>query len=227
MSAEAPHVLVVDDDERLRALLARFLAEHGFVVATASDAADAREKLGSLVFDLIVLDLMMPGESGLDFAAALRADDATPILMLTAMGEPDDRIAGLERGADDYLVKPFEPRELLLRIHNILRRAPPPRVPARQVRLGDLLFDLDRGELSRNDEPLRLTSVEADLLRALAGRPNKPVSREQLIELTGAVVGDRAVDVQVARLRRKIEPDSRDPRYLRTVRGKGYMLTPD
>lgn len=227
MIHNAPHVLVVDDDERLRALIARYLNEHGFVVATAADAADARAKLASLAFDVIVLDLMMPGEHGLDFAVACRLERPTPILMLTAMGEPDDRIAGLERGADDYLVKPFEPRELLLRLHNILKRSPVPEPPPREVRLGDLVFDAERNELSRDGEPVRLTSIEADLLRVVAARAGTPVSREDLIDLTGTGGGDRAVDVQVARLRRKIEPDPREPRYLRTVRGKGYMLTPD
>ncbi len=227
MIMNAPHVLVIDDDARLRLLLARYLGEHGFVVATAADAADARTKLASLAFDVIILDLMMPGESGLDFAIAFRREWPTPILMLTAMGEPEDRIAGLERGADDYLTKPFEPRELLLRLHNILKRAPIPEPPPREVRLGDLLFDAERNQLTRDGEPVRLTSIEADLLRVIASKPSTPFSREDLIELTGTEGGDRAVDVQVARLRRKIEPDPREPRYLRTVRGKGYMLTPD
>ncbi|MGF1639540.1 MAG: response regulator [Rhodospirillales bacterium] len=227
MTANAPHILVVDDDPKLCRLLAQFLTGHGFIVATASDAADARGKLGSLSFDLIVLDLMMPGESGLDFAAALRQTSAMPILMLTAMGEPEDRIAGLERGADDYLVKPFEPRELLLRINNILRRAGPPGAAPARVRMGEMVFDLEREELRRGGRTIRLTSVEAALLTALAAQPGVPLSREVLIELTGAVGGDRAVDVQVTRLRRKIESEPRDPRYLQTVRGKGYVLKPD
>lgn len=226
-SASQPHVLVVDDDERLRKLLARFLGEHGFIVATASDAADARAKLASLTFDLVVLDLMMPGESGLDFAADLHRGSTMPILMLTAMGEPEDRIAGLECGAEDYLVKPFEPRELLLRINNILKRAAQQEVPVRDVKLGQLMFDADRGELHDDGRPIRLTTVEAELLRALAAKPGVALSREELIDLTGAAGGDRAVDVQVTRLRRKIEPDPREPRFLQTVRGKGYVLKPD
>ncbi len=226
MNADRPHILVVDDDHRLRELLGKFLDENGFRVATAADAADARAMLLGLAFDLIVLDLMMPGENGLDLAADLRRRSTVPILMLTAMGEPDDRIAGLERGADDYLSKPFEPRELLLRIHSILRRVPkPPDVAA--VRLGAVLFDPARQELSRDGAPIHLTPVEAALLKALAERPGTVLSREELIARTGAGGGGRAVDVQVTRLRRKIEPTPRLPRYLQTVRGKGYVLRPD
>lgn len=227
MSTEdLPHILVVDDDDRLRKLLRKFLSERGFLVATASDAADARAKLESLTFDLIVLDLMMPGESGLDFAQDLRGRDSVPILMLTAMAEPEDRIAGLERGADDYLIKPFEPRELLLRIHNILRRVPR-EAPAREVRMGSVRFIPDRDELYREGELVRLTSVESTLLKALAENPGAILSREDLIERTGTDGGGRAVDVQVTRLRRKIEPDPKTPRYLHTVRGRGYVLRPD
>jgi two-component system, OmpR family, phosphate regulon response regulator OmpR len=226
MSPESPHILVVDDDARLRKLLARYLADHGFLIATAENATDARDKLGSFAFDLIVLDLMMPGESGLAFAADLRRRSGVPILMLTAMGESENRIAGLETGADDYMVKPFEPRELLLRIGNILRRAPQTNaVPT--VRMGDMVFDLEREELRHHDASVKLTSVETALLAALARRPGVAMSREELIDLTGAAGGDRAVDVQVTRLRRKIERDPRDPRYLQTVRGRGYVLKPD
>jgi two-component system, OmpR family, phosphate regulon response regulator OmpR len=170
---------------------------------------------------------MMPGESGLQFATALRGASSIPILMLTAMGEPEDRIAGLESGADDYLVKPFEPRELLLRINNILRRAPQPQPAAGPVMLGELVFDIDRAELRRGDEVTRLTSIEALLMQVLARQPGVIFSREELIEMTGAAGGDRAVDVQVTRLRRKIEQDPREPRYLQTVRGRGYVLKPD
>ena len=226
MTPDLPHILVVDDDDRLRALLSKFLAGHGLLVATARDAADARAKLATLTFDLIVLDLMMPGESGLDFAARLRRESDVPILMLTARGEPEDRIAGLERGADDYLPKPFEPRELLLRIHSILRRAGRRR-PRAEVRLGGARFDPVRGTLFRNGAPVRLTEVETALLRALAEHPGRVLSREELTRRTGAGGGARAVDVQVTRLRRKIEPEPRLPRYLCTVRGKGYVLRPD
>lgn len=227
MIADLPHILVVDDDDKLRKLLARYLGEHGYLVATAPSAADARAKLASFAFDLIILDLMMPGESGLDFAADFRRRSAVPILMLTAMGEPEDRVAGLERGADDYLVKPFEPRELLLRIGNILRRAPQAETQPAEVRMGNVVFDLDREELRQGDQIVRLTSVEKALLKALAVRAGSALSREHLNELTGGAGGDRAVDVQVTRLRRKIELDPREPRYLQTVRGRGYVLKPD
>lgn len=227
MIPESPHILVVDDDARLRKLLARYLAEHGFLVATAENAADARSKLASFTFDLIVLDLMMPGESGLSLAADLRRRSGVPILMLTAMGEPEDRIAGLEKGADDYMVKPFEPRELLLRIGNILRRVPQASALPTVVHLGGMVFDMEREELRRGEQPVKLTSVETALLGALARRAGVALRREELIELTGAAGGDRAIDVQVTRLRRKIETDPRDPRYLQTVRGRGYVLKPD
>jgi two-component system phosphate regulon response regulator OmpR len=232
--ADQPHVLVVDDDRRLRDLLQRYLAENGFRVTTAGDAALARAKLASLAFDLIVLDVMMPGESGLDLTANLRKDSRVPILLLTAMGEAEDRIRGLERGADDYLPKPFEPRELVLRIKTILARvrepAPQP-TPPKLLRLGDYVFMPARDELRRGAIVVRLTTGEAALLRALAEKPGEPVSREELSRRAGTDGEDagatRAVDVQVTRLRRKIEPDPKEPRYLQTVRGQGYVLRPD
>ncbi|MDH5749882.1 MAG: response regulator [Rhodospirillales bacterium] len=227
MTETLPHILVVDDDARLRDLLGKFLRENGFLVSAAADAAAARTKIGTIDFDLIVLDLMMPGESGLEFAADLRKSDDIPILMLTAMGAPDDRIAGLEGGADDYLAKPFEPRELLLRLNNILRRLPVRPVVPDEVRLGDVLFSLEHEVLSRSGKAIRLTDVEAALLRVLAERPGDILSREELSKLTGGAGAGRAVDVQVTRLRRKIEPDPKIPRYLQTVRGKGYVLRPD
>ncbi len=229
MNDLAPHILVVDDDDRLRELLRKFLSENGFLVEPAQDAADARVKLSTIAFDLIVLDLMMPGESGLDFAADRKARDETPILMLTAMGEAEDRIAGLERGADDYLCKPFEPRELLLRIHAILRRANRNARPrgGHALRFGPFVFDLFREELRCGDDVVRLTSVETALLKALAESAGRTLSREDLIDRTGASGGDRAVDVQITRLRRKIEDDPKIPQYLQTVRGKGYILRPD
>lgn len=232
MEADLPHILVVDDDNRLRELLRKYLSEHGYIVLTATDAGDARAKLKSLAFDLIVLDLMMPGESGLDFAADFRKTSDVPILMLTAMGETEDRIRGLEHGADDYLTKPFEPRELLLRAGAILKRAPKALGAdegTKTVTMGAAVFDMDRGELSVDGKPVRLTTVEVELLKILAGRPGVPFSRDDLMHHTDASVdaGGRAVDVQVTRLRRKIEPDSKLPRYLQTVRGKGYVLMPD
>ena len=226
MEESLPHILVVDDDTRLRELLRAYLSENQFVVASAKDAADARDQLARFAFDLIVLDLMMPGESGLDLASSLRRKGTVPILMLTAMGEAEDRISGLEAGADDYLVKPFEPRELLLRIRGILRRVPAEESAPIQIRLGDVSFDPERGELRKGSAHIRLTSVEVALLRALAERPGLVLDRDELIERTGAGGGERAVDVQVTRLRRKIEPNPRLPRYLQTVRGRGYVLHP-
>ncbi len=226
MAEESAHLLVVDDDTRLRELLRRYLTEQGFRVTVAENAAAARAKLTSIEFDLIVLDLMMPGENGLDFAADLRQQSTVPILMLTAMGEPEDRILGLERGADDYLPKPFEPRELLARIRTVLRRAPQSRTPPlpRAIRFGDCVFEIERQFLTRSGVPIRLTSTEAGLLRALALAAGTPLSREDLSESTGQ---SRTVDVQVTRLRRKIEADPKFPRYLQTVRGKGYVLLTD
>lgn len=227
-AAIEPHILVVDDDRRLRELLSRYLAENGFRVTTASDAAQARARMAGLDFDLLVLDLMMPGESGLDFAEAMRADNPVPILMLTAMGETEDRITGLERGADDYLVKPFEPRELVLRIQRILdRTSPRPDQGATVVTFGDCRFDPAREELTRDGQVVRLTTTETNLLLSLARRPGESMNREALRNATGEAASDRAIDVQVARLRRKIEPDPRVPRYLCTVRGKGYVLKVD
>ena len=227
LHATPPHILVVDDDQRLRELLMKYLGENGFLTSGAEDAVKARGKLGTLQFDLIVLDLMMPGESGLDLARDLRSTNDVPILMLTAMNEIDDRIQGLEHGADDYLGKPFEPRELLLRINSILRRVPEQQTLPQEVTLGDMVFRPSRGELTRADQPVHLTGVETALLGALAEQPGLVFSREDLISVTGTRGGGRSVDVQITRLRRKIEIDPRLPRYLQTVRGKGYMLIPD
>lgn len=232
MEADLPHILVVDDDNRLRELLRKYLSEHGYIVLTATDAQDARNKLKSLAFDLIVLDLMMPGESGLDFAADFRKTSDVPILMLTAMGETEDRIRGLEHGADDYLTKPFEPRELLLRAGAILKRMPKQddaQDGTKTISMGAATFDMERGELNVDGQLVRLTTVEVQLLKVLAARPGVPFSRDDLMQHTDTSTdgGGRAVDVQVTRLRRKIEPDSKMPRYLQTVRGKGYVLMPD
>jgi two-component system phosphate regulon response regulator OmpR len=229
MSDTAPHVLVVDDDARLRGLLSRYLTEHGFRVTTADNAADARDKLRFLEPDALVLDIMMPGENGLSLTASLRETRDLPVLLLTARGGPDDRIAGFEAGADDYLGKPFEPRELVLRLRAILRRAAPApaAIPAAPVHLGMAVFDPARNELRTPDGPVRLTGGESALLAALAARPNEVLTREDIAAALGMDdAGERAVDVQVTRLRRKIEPDSREPRFLHTVRGKGYVLKP-
>jgi len=215
---------VVDDDERLRTLLRKYLADNGYVVTTAADAGEARGQLAAIAPDLIVLDVMMPGENGVDLTKSLRAKSAVPILLLTAMSATTDRIHGLESGADDYLAKPFEPRELLLRIAGILRRAPRD-AAARLVRFGPFVFEPLRGELRRGEAPVHLTSAEAQLLALLAGASGEPLSREELAGRTGAM--QRAVDVQVTRLRKKIEADPRRPRYLQTVRGRGYVFWPD
>ena len=229
METEQPHVLVVDDDRRLRDLLRRFLADNGFRVTVAGDAREARATVGSFAFDAIVLDVMMPGESGLHLAGDLRKKIEAPILMLTAMGESEDRIAGFEHGADDYLVKPFEPRELVLRLKALLRRAarPAPVNGGDELKLGAFRFRLDRLELFRGEERVKLTETEARLLGALARKAGAPMSREELAAETGAEGGERAIDVQVTRLRRKLEDDPRGPRYLQTARGKGYLLLPD
>ncbi|WP_042248954.1 response regulator [Paracoccus sp. PAMC 22219] len=227
------HLLIVDDDERIRALLGRFLHKNGYMVTMARDAAQARRLLAGLDFDLIVMDVMMPGEDGLALTRALRERIDTPILLLTAKGETEDRISGLESGADDYLPKPFEPRELLLRIGAILRRVPVVEVAQpKYLTLGALRYDTDKGELWNGDAPLRLTGTETALLRRLAASRGQPVSRADLIDDLGRGGGDeengeRAIDVQITRLRRKIEPDPREPRFLQTVRGTGYMLVVD
>ena len=233
MTQPDTHLLVVDDDERIRALLGRFLRKNGYMVTMARDAAQARRLLAGLDFDLIVLDVMMPGEDGLALTRHLRTRLDTPILLLTAKGETEDRIAGLESGADDYLAKPFEPRELLLRIGAILRRVPVVELAQPKfLTLGALRYDSDKGELWNGDAPLRLTGTETALLRRLAASRGQPVSRAALIEDLGRGSpdeenGERAIDVQITRLRRKIEPDPREPRFLQTVRGTGYMLVVD
>ena len=224
-AALSRHLLVVDDDDRIRDLLKQFLARNGFRVTTAPDAAAARRLLKLLDFDLLVLDVMMPGEDGLSLTRWVASERPTPTLMLTARGLADDRIAGLSAGADDYLSKPFEPQELLLRIEAILRRAGPRVAPPQRVLMGKHAFDLERGELHSDQGVVRLTEGEAKLLRRLAATPHTPVDRIDLA-LDDETSG-RGVDVQVTRLRRKLETDPRNPRYLQTVRGVGYMLAPD
>ncbi|KAA0913299.1 response regulator [Aquicoccus porphyridii] len=233
MTEFEPHLLIVDDDERIRTLLQKFLSRHGFLVTSARDAAHARRILAGLDFDLIVMDVMMPGETGIALTRSLRETSQTPILLLTAKGETEDRIAGLEAGADDYLAKPFEPKELLLRINAILRRMPETQdeLPGPKVlNLGAIRYDIERGELWRDGAPIRLTATESQLMRIFAATPNEAVSRMKLVEDLGRDGGqaqERAVDVQITRLRRKIEVDPKQPRYLQTVRGAGYMLSPD
>ncbi len=229
--SEQPHLLVVDDDTRLRSLLQRFLTEQGFRVTPACDATEARAALKAVAFDLLVLDVMMPGETGLQLVESLRRQGKeVPVLMLTARGDPDDRVAGFEQGADDYLAKPFDPRELAFRIRTILRRAAPPPMlvlPSGPVQLGQLWFDPDRAELRGPEGTTRLTGGEVALLTALARKPGEVLSREIIAEALGTPeAGERAVDVQVTRLRRKIETDPREPRFLHTIRHKGYVLRP-
>lgn len=230
------HLLIVDDDERIRGLLQKFLSRHGFWVSTARDAAHARSLLSGLEFDLIVLDVMMPGEDGITLTKSLRETLETPVLLLTARGETEDRITGLEAGADDYLPKPFEPRELLLRINAILRRAPQEIDAAlpKVLHLGPLRYDVEKGKLWNGEEPVRLTATESQLMRIFAASPGTPVGRTKLVEdlgrsgdKDGGPSQERAVDVQITRLRRKLEVDPKQPRYLQTVRGAGYMLAPD
>ncbi len=225
------HLLVVDDDERIRGLLQKFLIRNGFLVSVARDAAQARRLLSGLEFDMIVLDVMMPGEDGITLTRELRRQMQTPILLLTAKGETASRIEGFEAGADDYLGKPFEPKELLLRINAILRRVPVVRnetVP-KVLHLGPVRYDMDRGELWRGPDPVRLTATEAALMRLFSAQPGLAISREKLVADLGRddAAQERAVDVQITRLRRKIEDDPKQPRYLQTVRGEGYMLQPD
>ena len=227
------HLLIVDDDERIRTLLQKFLMRSGFLVTAARDAAHARRVLSGLDFDLIVLDVMMPGEDGLTLCKSLRETLNTPIMLLTAKGETDNRIEGLEAGADDYLPKPFEPKELLLRINAILRRMP--ETPAadsapKVLTLGSIRYDLERGEMWQGEDIVRLTATEVQLMRIFSAKPGEPLSRATLVEELGRDRGqaqERAVDVQITRLRRKIEDNPKQPRYLQTVRGAGYMLAPD
>lgn len=223
---DAPHVLVVDDDERIRELLSRYLQENGYRVSQAGNGQSARVCLQGLAFDLIILDVMMPGETGFSVAAFLRETSDVPILMLTARSDPEDRIKGLEIGVDDYVSKPFEPRELILRIQNIMRRRVAVTQSEGEIRFGTFEFQLKRSELRRNGEPVRLTDREREVLREFALSPGNPISREHLAKV-GGYENERAVDVQINRIRQKIELDPGNPRYLQTVRGKGYVLHTD
>jgi two-component system phosphate regulon response regulator OmpR len=224
LADDAPHLLVVDDDRRIRDLLSRFLASEGYRVSTAETAADARAKLVGLKFDMLILDVMMPGESGFDLAKAIRGSSNVPILMLTARDAAESRIMGLEMGADDYLSKPFEPRELSLRIANILKRAQPAAPPpVESVRFGPFVYHLNRGELRKGEEIIRLTDREREMLRILSATPGETVARLALAG-SGGTVSERAVDVQVNRLRRKIERNPTHPMFVQTVRGIGYRL---
>lgn len=226
MVKDYPHILVVDDDARLRSLLQRYLQEQNFAVSCAKDAENARMFLQQYVFDLLIVDVMMPNETGLEFLQKLRKESSVPAIVLTAMGETEDRISGLEAGADDYLPKPFEPKELVLRINNILRRVPKEKVEHNQIlNLGLCVYDLEKKELNnKTDGLIHITPVEQAILNVLGQKCGQIFTREKLAELLGAGQSPRSIDVQITRLRKKIENDSKNPRYLQTVRGKGYML---
>jgi two-component system, OmpR family, phosphate regulon response regulator OmpR len=224
MTVEEAHILLVDDDRRIRELLATYLKTNGYRVTSASNAAEARKALQGLSYDVIILDIMMPGENGLDFAKSLRdGKNAVPILMLSARSDASDRILGLSNGSDDYLGKPFEPEELLLRLRNLLRRSQPPATKITTIKFGDCIFELENGALTRAGQPVHLTGREKDILRILAATPGQPVPRAQL-QAEGIPDDARAIDVQITRLRQKIETDPASPVYLQTVRGQGYCL---
>lgn len=228
MEQEQRHILVVDDDTRLRNLLQRFLRDNGFLVSTAKDADEARIMLEHYKVCLLIIDIMMPKESGLEFLAKLRQESSVPVIMLTAMGDVEDRIVGLERGADDYVAKPFEPKELLLRIASILKRTPVEKKECQKLDLGLCVFDMQTKELmSKQGQLLHITPVEQSLLAILGGKSGQVFSREKLSEILGGGQSPRSIDVQITRLRKKIEKDSKNPRYLQTLRGKGYMLLSD
>jgi two-component system phosphate regulon response regulator OmpR len=223
---DAPHILVVDDDTRIRELMARFLKENGFRVTTAEDAETARKATRGLAFDVIVLDVMMPGESGLKLAASLKAIATVPILMVTAMTKPEDRMKGFEAGVDDYMTKPFDPRELVIRLQRIIQSSQPPPSPKEEVRMGAFVFHAGRGDLKRGDTLIKITDRERELLRLFAGRPSTPIPRHELAD-DASTGSERAIDVQINRLRRKIEEDPANPKWLQTVRGIGYKLCVD
>ena len=224
LTDNAPHLLIIDDDSRIRSLLSRYLGEHGFRVTSAADAGEARRRLAGLAFDLLIVDVMMPGEDGLALTKSLRETMSVPILMLTARSETESRIKGLEFGADDYLAKPFEPRELLLRINSILRRGTPTAKPLIElVRFGPFTFHCERLELRRGGDLVHLTDRERQIMGIFAAAPGDTVPRLALVASDGPA-GERTVDVQINRLRRKIEADPANPLYLQTVRGIGYRL---
>jgi two-component system, OmpR family, phosphate regulon response regulator OmpR len=219
-----PHILVIDDDDRIRDLVARYLQEHDFLVSTAADAAQAHDILAVMSYDALVVDVMMPGQSGMEFTKELRQNNDVPVILLTAMGETEDKIKGLSVGADDYLTKPFDPRELVLRLQAILRRRPKHEGGNQTLHIGSWIFDSDHNELVDGSTIVKLTDGEANLLKALAVKAGEVISRDELATACNLDGEKRTVDVQVTRLRRKLEIDSNNPRYLQTVRGKGYIL---
>lgn len=224
MFKELPHILVVDDDHRIASLVCRYLEDHAYVAVRAQSAAEAREFMRSMQFDALILDVMMTGESGVEFSRVLQQnDDAPPILMLSALGEFEDRMKGFEAGIDDYLAKPFEPQELLMRLKVILKRTLPKKHASR-YRIGRWVYDQKTQSLSDEDNETHLTTMEANLLTALANNSGEVISREKLARVCELDAGERTIDVQVTRLRRKLEEDTKNPKHLQTVRGKGYLL---
>lgn len=224
MNKQKAHVLVVDDDDRLRALLQKFLRDKGFQVTTVASAREARGAIEQSLFDVMVLDVMMPGETGIELLKELKPKNRPPVLMLSAMGEADDRIRGLEVGADDYLAKPFEPKELVLRLQSILRRSQNTGVYTGSVSFGAFTFDMQTGQLIRENDTIALTSGEIGMMKLLAQQAGKPVSREDLAGTLPGVVNERSVDVHITRLRKKMEENEGRPQHLQTIRGKGYVL---
>jgi len=226
MENERPHILVIDDDLRLRNLLQRYLQENAYAVSAAKDAENARMFISLYQFDLLIIDVMMPNESGIEFLQKLRSENNVPAIVLTAMGETQDRISGLEAGADDYLPKPFEPKELLLRINNILKRIPSQESEKQKIlKMGEFVYNLQTKELKyKNSEIVHITPIEQTILNILGQKNGQIFSREKLAEMLGSGQNSRSIDVQITRLRKKIEKDSKNPRYLQTIRGKGYML---
>lgn len=225
---ERPHILVVDDDTRLRALLQRYLQENGFAVSVAKDAENARMFLKQYRFDLLIVDVMMPNETGIEFLQKLRRESQIPAIILTAMGETQDRINGLESGADDYLAKPFEPKELVLRINNILRRMPSEKANLHILKIGEFTFNTQTKTLKdKFEKVVHITPLEQTMLSVLGSKSGQIFSRDKLAEILETGENSRSIDVQITRLRKKIEKDSKNPRYLQTIRGKGYMLLTD
>ncbi len=222
--SDLPHVLVVDDDDRIRELVARYLNEHGFLAVTAVDAIEAEKALRIAEFDILVVDVMMPGKSGLDFTQELRTYSDIPVILLTALGEVDDKVSGFESGADDYLPKPFDPRELVMRLDAILKRRPQRKTQKESYIIGPWQFAPQQSQITKGDKNVKLTDVETTLLKVLADRAEEVLSRDALAKLCDIEAGERTIDVQVTRLRRKIEEDTKNPRLLQTVRGRGYIL---
>ena len=233
MLYDEKHILLIDDDERILSLLNTFLNQNGFITSSAKNSQEARSLLDYFEFDILIIDIMMPGETGLELLESLRKNNNIPIILLSAKGETSDKISGLELGADDYLSKPFEPKELLLRIKNLLSRnnLTEETTYEQRVKIGTKIFDLERMELQVNNQVISLTTIETKLLKIFCSSPKTVIKRDRIISELGYKTGsnqrnERNVDVQVTRLRKKIEQDPKNPRFLKTIRGKGYRLLP-